>query len=64
MAKKKKKKRKTLEECDIWTMERADGSWAASVQSPTVDYIHVLAFGSTKRKAINAAKIKWEENYK
>jgi hypothetical protein len=63
MAKKKKKKRKTLEECDVWTMERANGSWACTIESPNNPIIGVLAFGDSKQDAIEKCKIKWKEHY-
>jgi len=56
--------KKKLKDCEVWTMERWDGSWVASVESPTASHISVMATGETEKLAIKAAKQKWKINYK
>lgn len=55
---------KTIEDCRVWTMERADGSWACTIESPTQPHISILDIGaSTEEEAIERCKVKWHNKY-
>ncbi len=56
--------RKKFKDCKIWTMERAGGSWACTIESPHNSFVHILSMGEeTEIEAIANCKIKWKENY-
>jgi len=55
---------KTIDECRVWTIERADGSWICSIESPTVSHISVLGNEAlTEEEAIENCKVKWHEEF-
>ena len=56
--------RKKLKDCEIFTMQRADNSWACTIESPHKTHTSVLSIGKlTEKEAIADCKVIWKRNY-